>query len=141
KAMRIDRLGIELAKTLSLGRGIAADLPSGWTGFVRSSPEVEIPDIQLLFRAGPIAAYPYLPPFKLGFPDGFACRAVLLRPESAGKVSLASGDPFAAPKIQLCSYAVEKDRRALRGGLRLVHSLGRQPSVAPFVDAEISPNF
>ena len=39
------------------------------------------------------APAPYLPPFKPAFADGFALRAVMLRPESRGEITLASADP------------------------------------------------
>jgi choline dehydrogenase-like flavoprotein len=58
-----------------------------------------MPDIQLLFIAGSLLAAPYLSPFREPFADSFACRIVLLRPESRGAVALASSDPLAAPRI------------------------------------------
>ncbi|MCK9908790.1 GMC family oxidoreductase N-terminal domain-containing protein [Microbacteriaceae bacterium K1510] len=137
KAMRLDRIAVEIGKALLLGKGLATDLPSGWTAFVRSAPEVPSPDIQILFRAGPLTAYPYLAPFRSGFADGFATRAVLLRPESTGEIALASADPAVAPKIHQRPYAVESDRKALRRGIRLAHELGRQKALKPFVGGEL----
>jgi len=45
-----------------------------------------MPDIQLLFIAGSLAAASYLPPFRGAFADSLACRIVLLRPDSRGSV-------------------------------------------------------
>ena len=140
KAMRLDRIAVEIAKAFAFGKGLATDLPSGWTAFVRSSADAPLPDIQIIFRAGPLSAYPYLPPFKAGFADGFATRAVLLRPESAGEVRLASADPTVAPKIHQRAYATEADRSTLRNGIRLAHALGRQKAVQPYVRAEFGFN-
>ena len=54
--MRLDRIALELAKAYFLGTGFATDLPSGWTGFVKSEPGKPQPDIQFLFRAVPMVA-------------------------------------------------------------------------------------
>ncbi len=133
RMMRLDRISIELAKAYFFGTGFATDLPSGWTGFVKSEAGKSQPDIQFLFRAVPATAEPYLPPFKDAFADGFACRAVLIRPESAGFLSLASRDPSEPIRILQCPLATEADRRALRQGIRLAYELGRQTPVEPFI--------
>jgi 4-pyridoxate dehydrogenase len=139
RMMRLDRISLELANAYFFGAGFATDLPSGWTGFVKSEPAKPQPDIQFLFRAAPMVAGPYLPPFKPPFTDGFACRAVLVRPESAGHLRLASSDPRVAIRIQQCPLTAEADMRALRNGTRLAYELGRQKSVEPFVGKVCSP--
>jgi 4-pyridoxate dehydrogenase len=137
--MRLDRIFGELAKAYITGTGFATELPSGWLAFLKSAPEAALPDIQLLFRALSPAAGPYLPPFKLAFRDGFACRSVLLRPESRGSLALASADPCTPLRIRLNALATDHDRAMLRTGVRLVQSLGRQPQLAPFVDFQSAP--
>ena len=42
---------LALVRAYCFGTGPAAETPSGWTGFVKSRPDVELPDIQFLFRA------------------------------------------------------------------------------------------
>jgi len=140
RVMRVDRITVELVKAATLGTGFATDLPSGWTAFVRANPDATIPDIQFLFRAGPLTAFPYLWPFRRGFDDGFACRAVLLRPQSTGTVTLSSADPDAAPRITQNAFATAHDRQTLRNGLRLAHVLGRQRAVRAFIGRELGPD-
>jgi 4-pyridoxate dehydrogenase len=137
--MRVDRLGIELAKAVAFGTGFACDLPSGWTAFIKSQLDVELPDIQLIFRAIPLGAGPYLPPIKPAFADGFGCRAILLRPKSRGEIKLNSSDPLTPPKIYQNFFASGDDLKTLRAGIRLTQELGRQKSLQPFVEAEIAP--
>ena len=137
--MRLDRISIALAKAYFLGAGFATDLPSGWTGFIKSDSARTQPDIQFLFRAVPAVAGPYLPPFKAAFTDGFACRAVLVRPESAGCVRLASQDPRAPVRISQRPLAADTDIRALRQGLRVVYEMGTRKSVASFIGQVLSP--
>ena len=91
--MRADRVLLELGKAYLRGEGIAADWPGGIMAFLKSSPGLPLPDIQLLFNAAPMTATPYFPPFVRPYADSFGCRAVLLRPESRGRIELASQDP------------------------------------------------
>jgi len=137
--MRLDRVALALARAYCFGTGPASETPSGWTGFVKSRPDVALPDIQFLFRAVPGGAGPYLPPFKPAFADGFALRAVMLRPESHGEITLASADPKASPRIRQNFLATEGDRRTLRDGLKLVRRIVGAAPLSAFVARELAP--
>jgi 4-pyridoxate dehydrogenase len=137
--MRLDRIVLSLARAYCFGTGPASETPSGWTGFVKSRPEVELPDIQFLFRAVPAGAGPYLPPFKPAFADGFALRAVMLRPESRGEIALASADPRGPVRIHQNFLATEGDRRTIRDGLKLVRRIMGTAPLANFVARELAP--
>ena len=58
--MRADRLLLALGQGLLRGKGFATELPGGITGFVKTTADEPIPDIQLLFIAGSLAAKPVL---------------------------------------------------------------------------------
>jgi 4-pyridoxate dehydrogenase len=141
--MRADRIARELANTYFRGRGIATDLPSGVMAFLKSgltaAPETGLPDIQLLFNAAPMAASPYFPPFVPAYADSFACRAVLLRPESRGRIELASPDPGVPVRIRQNFLATGNDRATLRAGVRMVRDIGETAPLTPFAAAEIAP--
>jgi 4-pyridoxate dehydrogenase len=137
--MRYDRVVAEFAKAYMLGVGVATTLPSGLTAFLCVGPDAAIPDIQLFVRAVPPDAAPYWPLFGRPYRDGFSCRAVLLRPESRGHLELASNNPRDPVKIHQNMLATDADRTALRNGIKLVHELGRQRSVARFVGEQVSP--
>ena len=116
--MRYDRIGRELAKAYLFGKGFAADVPGGITAFLKSRPDIPLPDIQFLLTAAPLGAWPYFQPFKEPFKDGFACRIVMLHPESRGRVGLQSQDPGRP----------SPDPAALPGdGWRLAGAAGRRP--------------
>src|SRR5262249_9755835 len=97
---RADRIQPEIAKTAVVGRGIAATQPIGVMAFLKTARDLPMPDIQLLCSAAPLTAAPYFRPFVAPYEDAFACRAVLLRPDSRGQVMLASRDPKQAPRIK-----------------------------------------
>ncbi len=137
--MRLDRVALSLARAYCFGTGPASETPSGWTGFVKSRPDVELPDIQFLFRAAPAGAGPYLPPFKSAFADGFALRAVMLRPESRGEITLASADPRTPPRIRQNFLSTEGDRRTIRDGLKLVRRIVGTAPLSTFVARELAP--
>jgi choline dehydrogenase/4-pyridoxate dehydrogenase len=137
--MRLDRIARELAKTYFFGTGITNNIPGGIMAFLKSEDSGPLPDIQLLFAAAPLSAHPYFSPLVAPYPDAFGCRAVVLRPESRGRLELASADPRQAPRIRQNFLATDKDWRALRAGLRLVRDLARQPPLAPFVAGELAP--
>jgi 4-pyridoxate dehydrogenase len=137
--MRADRIILELGKAYLRGEGIASDWPGGIMAFLKSSQGLPLPDIQLLFNAAPMTATPYFPPFVRPYTDSFGCRAVLLRPESRGRIELASQDPRIPVRIQQNFLAAEEDWATLRAGLRLAREIGRQPPLAPFAAEEIAP--
>jgi 4-pyridoxate dehydrogenase len=137
--MRADRLVWGAAQALMLGNGFMTDLPGGITAFVKTDPAKAMPDIQLLFIAGSLAAAPYLPPFQKPFADSFACRIVLLRPESRGSVMLATSDPLGHPRIRQGLLSTETDWRTLRDGIAIFRDLAHRPLLQPFVAREIGP--
>jgi 4-pyridoxate dehydrogenase len=139
RRMRLDRIVPDLVRAYVFGRGMATDLPGKLTAFLKTRPEARLPDLQLLFNAAPMTAHPYLSPFREPYPDGFACRAALLRPESRGELRLASADPRAAMTIRQNFLATDNDWAVLRDGIRLVQDVGRQAAVAPFIDKELAP--
>jgi choline dehydrogenase/4-pyridoxate dehydrogenase len=138
-AMRYDRIGPALAQAYLFGTGFAADVPGGITAFLRSRPDVPLPDIQFLLTAAPLGAWPWMKPFKAPFPDGFACRIVMLHPESRGSVTLASQDPAAHPRILQRFLATDADWMAQRAGVRLAREVAAQPAMRPFIAKEIAP--
>jgi 4-pyridoxate dehydrogenase len=139
RAMRLDRLAVALGQAYFRGAGIAADVPGGVTAFLKSPHADAIPDIQLLFSAAPLTAGGYFPPFRRPYADAFGCRAVVLRPESRGRLELVSADPRQPPRIRQNFLAAERDWARLRAGLEIVRELGRQAPLAPFAEAEIAP--
>jgi choline dehydrogenase/4-pyridoxate dehydrogenase len=139
RMMRYDRIGRELAKAYFLGRGFAADVPGGGVAFLKSRTERELPDIQLLLTAAPLGAWPYLKPFKAPFKDGFACRIVMLHPESRGRVTLQSTDPRAHPRILQRFMATDADWQVLRAGVAIARELAAQPSMQRYIAREFFP--
>jgi 4-pyridoxate dehydrogenase len=139
RRMRLDRIAGDLARAYLFGTGIATDLPGALVAFLKTRPDIALPDIQLLFNAAPMSAHPYFAPFRQPYADGFACRVALLRPESRGEVRLASADPNSPMTIRQNFLATDNDRKVLRDGLRMVQDIGRQAPLVPFIENELAP--
>ena len=107
--------------------------------FLKTRPDVALPDVQLLFNAAPMTARPYLAPFRKPYADAFACRVALLRPESRGELRLASADPRALVRIRQNFLATDRDWAVLREGIHMAQEIGRQAPLAPFVSKELAP--
>jgi choline dehydrogenase-like flavoprotein len=137
--MRADRIVRSLAEGYFLGRGFATDLPSGWTAFLRTPSAAALPDIQLIFRAVPLTASPWFPGMRAPFQDGFAVRAVLLRPQSRGTVRLRSADPADKVAIRQNLLAAEADRKTIAEGLEIIRGLAAEPAMRAHIGRETGP--
>ena len=139
RELRLDRLAFNMVRARLLGTGPAAVAPSAATAFVRSRPEIELPDIQLFFRPASFNAREWFPVLKPPAPETFAFRACHLRPESRGTVRLRSADPTAKARIRNDFLSTSTDRRAIRDAVRLIRTLASQPALDPYRGPEILP--
>jgi choline dehydrogenase/4-pyridoxate dehydrogenase len=137
--MRYDRVALNMILAYLFGTGPATDLPSGFMAFIKTRPELAIPDIQYLVRTTPPDAGPWVPGFGPKWRDGFACRPVLLHPESRGRLELASNDPRAPVRIIQNFLSTETDRRTIRDGFKIAREVANQKPLDPFRGEEVLP--
>jgi choline dehydrogenase-like flavoprotein len=86
-------------------RGIFTSNIAEAGGFVKSLPGIEVPDLQLHFCIGILENHGR----KLHANRGFSCHVCVLRPKSAGRVSLQSVDPL----DKAGGYAAQEDQGRL----------------------------
>ena len=96
--------------------------------FIKSSPELDRPDLQLHFVIGMVDDHAR----KLNLGHGMSCHVCVLRPESRGTVRLATSDARVAPVIDPQFLSKEKDLELLVTGFKLVRKIFSQPAFAPF---------
>ena len=77
------------AKGHIFGTGMASETPGGVMAFLRATRAVRCPTRSCCSAPRRFDARPYLPPFRRPYNDAFGCRAVVLRPESRGRLSWA----------------------------------------------------
>lgn len=138
RMLRIDRLVPALVSAVVAGKGPATVLPSGVNSIIRSRPELDAPDIQIIFGAGAMEARPWFPGVN-NWEDMFYLRPVGSHPESRGRLWLESADPRRKPRIDPCYLSCPEDVRALRDGFRIVRDVVRQKPLDPFRGEELLP--
>jgi choline dehydrogenase len=104
-------------------------------GFVKTSPAVPAPDLQLFFAPAYYLNHGFWRPEG----HGFTVVAALLRPQSRGCISLASSDPLDPPVIQPDYLREAADLQTLLEGLRWCRRLTGTAAFAPYRGPEISP--
>jgi 4-pyridoxate dehydrogenase len=139
RLMRYDRMATAMLWALLFRTGPATMVPSELVGFVKSSPELEIPDLQLLFPTAPHSARLWFPLLRPAYKDAFGIRVCLLHTKSHGTVTLRSADPRASPRLSFNFLADPKDVNALRVGVRLVRQIGANPLLDEYRGLEIAP--
>src|SRR5215467_2257528 len=109
---------------------------AGYAGaFLRTSPHLATPDVQLhflIFSTDTAGAALHT------FP-GFIVSVCQLRPESRGFVRIKSGDPRDPPAIQPRYLTAKADRDTLVAGMRVLQKLMRQPAMRRYVAEERVP--
>ncbi|GMG82009.1 GMC family oxidoreductase N-terminal domain-containing protein [Paralimibaculum aggregatum] len=110
-------------------------------GFVRSSPELRAPDIQLYFSP---VSYTRAPPGTrpMLLPDpfpGFLLGHSPCRPTSEGHLAIRSPDPTMAPAIQPNYLDTEEDRALMRTGDRMLRRIAETPALSGIIARKILP--
>ncbi|SFV12421.1 GMC family oxidoreductase [Pseudoduganella namucuonensis] len=83
--------------------------------FLCSSPDVSVPDLQLIFLMAIVDDHGR----RIHMGHGFSCHVGLLRPRSRGRVTLASRDPRDAPLIDPNFFGDEADFTGLLRGAQI----------------------
>ena len=137
--LRYDRLALAMAQAYLFGKGPATEMSGPVMAFIKTRPELAVPNLQFLMRFIPPESHPWFPGIRKEPRDAFMCRPVLLHPESRGEIRLRSSNPRDKVKIHQNFLAAENDRKTLRDGLRLVREIATQKPLDPFRGEEIAP--
>ena len=97
-------------------------------GFIRSQSSETVPDLQLHFVIGKLVDHGR----QTIFGHGYSTHVCLLRPKSRGSVTLASSDPFQAPRIDPNFLDDPDDVCRMVRGFRIVRDIAKQSPLARF---------
>ena len=103
--------------------------------FVRTDPNLDRPDAQLVFQ--PAKRNKTTFPIPIG--HGYVISIVLLYPKSRGRITLASADPLAPPVIDPNLMADERDFGPMVRGMKLARRILEQQPFARYRGVEIQP--
>ena len=106
-------------------------------GFLRTSEDLDVPDVQLHFI--PLLYDDSGRDLKLMSKNGYSCHVCVLRPKSSGRMTLRSSDPEAPPRIDLNFLTHADDRKTLVNGIRLARKILASPSFDDYRGAELNP--
>jgi choline dehydrogenase len=110
------------------GEGPLSVIQNPAIAFVRSKPDLDDADIELLFHISP-------PPDLSADPatGGFSILIANVHPCSRGEIRLASPDPHAAPLIDFRYLSHPEDLTVMIGGTRVAMRIAATKPLAPYV--------
>ncbi len=133
---RWPRLGFEALNWLFRRPSVLGLSPSLAHVFWRSNESLDYPDLQMTFTP---ASYQDGQVGLLDDYPGMTCGCWQHRPESRGYIRAASSSPFDSPRVQPNYLALEVDRQALVGGIKLARRFLSTPELSGFGVTETHP--
>lgn len=137
--LRLDRMMVSVARWYLSGTGVIGSLPVGAQGFIRTSPNQDRPDLQLLISPVAMDAKLWFPGWRAPRGHAFSVANVLLHPVSRGWVKLRSADPKDKPLIQFNLLQAQDDRAAFRRYIKLTREFFATQPAAGLVSREVLP--
>ena len=124
-------------KYLTSGSGDASFPPTAAGAFFRSSPEKDLPDMQIHFAS--VAIKDVHGREGIQPEHGFSSIVYCCRPESRGTIKLADSDPSSAPLIQPNYFSVEQDLIDTRNGFRETRRVFMQEAFDQYRGQQLKP--
>jgi 4-pyridoxate dehydrogenase len=137
--MRFDRMALSMIRAYLFGSGPGTVVPGGLHAFIKTRPELAVPDIEFMFRGLPAGAHLWFPGIRAPYLDGFGIRPTLLHPDSRGEVLLHSNDPLAPMRIVYNFFSAPKDLPTLREGVRRARDVAYRSPLDAFRGEELAP--
>ena len=137
--MRFDRMARSMIEAYFFGTGPGTVVPGGLHAFIKSRPELAVPDIEFMFRGAPADTHLWFPLVRPAYRDGYGIRPTLLHPDSRGEIRLRSSDPAAPPRIVYNFFSAPGDLPRLREGFKLARLVACQQPMNPYRGEETSP--
>ncbi len=139
REMRFDRMAVSMIRAYLFGSGPATVVPGGLHAFIKTRPELAVPDIEFMFRGTSHHPHLWFPLLRPAFLDGFGIRPTLLHPDSRGEILLRSADPRDPPRIIYNFFSAPNDLPTLRQGFKRARDVASQKALDPYRGVEINP--
>ena len=133
--MRFDRMAFNMLRAFFTGTGPGTVVPGGLHAFIKTNPELAVPDIEFMFRGLPTNAHLWFP----GIKPAYGIRPALLHPDSRGHVRLRSADPLDTPKIEYNFFSAPGDLPKLMHGFKLAREVAYSKPLEKYRGVEKSP--
>ena len=122
----------QLAEWRRTGYGPLAVAENTSAAFFKSSPNVPVADLEMMFNINAQVQWGAPPPENAGY----YINVGLVQPKSRGSIRLASSNPQDAPLIDPNYLAEEADAKAYISGIRAALAITQTKSLAGFTDPE-----
>jgi len=143
KSKSLDTLGVSVRGSLRLlgeigrfrreRRGMLTSNFAEGGGFLKTSPDLEAPDVQLHFVVALVDDHAR----KLHLGHGLSCHVCLLRPKSRGSVTLKSADALDTPVIDPGFLSAPEDLEVMVKGFRMTRALMQAPALSGHVGEDL----
>jgi 4-pyridoxate dehydrogenase len=137
--MRFDRMAVSMLRAYFFGTGPGTVVPGGLHAFVKTRPELAVPDIEFMFRGAPADTHLWFPGIRPAYADGYGIRPTLLHPDSRGEILLRSSDPRDPPRIAYNFFSAPNDLPRLREGFKRAREVAYQAPMDAYRGRETSP--
>jgi choline dehydrogenase-like flavoprotein len=137
--MRFDRMAVSMLRAYFFGTGPGTVVPGGLHAFVKTRPELAVPDIEFMFRGAPADTHLWFPGIRPAYVDGYGIRPTLLHPDSRGEILLRSSDPRDPPRIAYNFFSAPNDLPRLREGFKRAREVAYQAPMDAYRGRETSP--
>jgi len=138
REMRFDRMAVSMLRAYFFGTGPGTVVPGGLHAFIKTRPELAVPDIEFMFRGTSASPHLWFPLVRPPFQDGFGIRPTLLHPDSRGELLLSSADPMKPPRIVYRFFTAPNDLPTLRHGFKLAREVAFNKAMDPY-RGEVGP--
>ncbi len=127
KQLRYDRAALSVARWALFGSGPFATQINSCNVVIRTAPQLERPDIQLMCNPVRMDAQLWFPGVTRSLEHAFQVGVVVLHPDSRGEVTLRSASPLDGPKVQLNLMGAPSEFETMRRGIREARRIYRTP--------------
>ncbi|MBB4264029.1 GMC family oxidoreductase [Bradyrhizobium sp. CIR3A] len=130
------RLLREIARYYISGTGVLSRLGARVFGFVRTEPNLNTPDVQLIMAP---ASYDRARAGHLERRPGMTVVINQCRPESRGSIHIRSSAALSKPAIWANFLSAQSDRHCTIAGMQIARKIMQHPAIAKYIDFEQQP--
>ena len=139
RELRFDRAALSAIQWSLFGKGPFATQINSCNIVIRTAPELEQPDVQLMCNPVRMDAALWFPGLTKTLDHHFSVHVVNLHPLSRGEVTLRSASPLDPPRIQLNVMSSPLEFDTMRRGIREARRIYRTGAQARLTGEETSP--
>jgi choline dehydrogenase len=137
--LRFDRAAVSVLRWAFQGKGPFANQICSGVVLLKTRPELDRPDFELLCSPVQVDAHMWFPGIRAPKPHGFYVTASQLYPKSRGRVTLRSAHPQDKPRVELNLLSREEDLANMIDGVRATRRLFATEPQSKLVAEETLP--